>query len=369
MMKRVRMFQMKMASGGRNKQRDSRKDGGDANGDCLSEDSDAVSKGKSKNGILKSLRWRWRRSKRVKRVDNHLQNNSHHVDDDRMLASKKFRFRPSNANGGSVVRPVNCPVVSVEARPVPEPARAVEFPRRHNGTAAVLGPRADGDDGCDYCGSGPLTARGAESDEKLFGGGETCETETGGTPALVPSSSKALAIVDCHEPPRVGSLTQELFKLSKCGWYWGPITRSEAEEKLLEQSDGAFLVRDSSDDRYLLSLSFRSFGKTLHTRIEHCNGLFSFYAQPELEGHTSIVRLIEQSMNYSQSGVFCYSRSRSPGSPSYPVRLTKPVSRFTQVRSLQYLCRFVIRQHTRFDHIQKLPLPSRIKGYLEEGHY
>jgi len=164
-------------------------------------------------------------------------------------------------------------------------------------------------------------------------------------------------------------LTRELFKLPKYGWYWGPITRAEAEERLAGQQDGAFLLRDSSDDRYLLSLSFRSDGRTLHTRIEHCNGLFSFYAQPESEGYSSIVDLIERSMSDSQSGVFCYSRARTPGSPSFPVRLARPVSRFTQVRSLQYLCRFVIRQHTRVDYIQKLPLPTSIKGWLEETQY
>lgn len=188
-------------------------------------------------------------------------------------------------------------------------------------------------------------------------------------PNSAPGVSRVYDSVQSSGPMVVTSLTEELKKLARQGWYWGPITRWEAEEKLINLADGSFLVRDSSDDRYLLSLSFRSQGKTLHTRIEHSNGRFSFYEQPDVEGHTSIVDLIEHSIKDSENGAFCYSRSRLPGSATYPVRLTNPVSRFMQVRSLQYLCRFVIRQYTRIDLIQKLPLPNKMKDYLQEKHY
>ncbi|TRY92351.1 hypothetical protein DNTS_013312 [Danionella cerebrum] len=188
-------------------------------------------------------------------------------------------------------------------------------------------------------------------------------------PNTAPGVQRVYDAVQNRGPMVVTSLTAELKKLAKQGWYWGPITRWEAEEKLTNLLDGSFLVRDSSDDRYLLSLSFRSQGKTLHTRIEHSNGSFSFYEQPDIEGHVSIVDLIDNSVKDSENGAFCYSRSRLPGSATYPVRLTNPVSRFMQVRSLQYSCRFVIRQYTRIDLIQKLPLPNKMKDYLQEKHY
>ncbi len=159
--------------------------------------------------------------------------------------------------------------------------------------------------------------------------------------------------------------------LSHHGWYWGPITRVEAEERLGSYTDGTFLVRDSSDDRYLLSLSFRSQGKTLHTRIEYSNGCFSFYSYPDSdsEGFHSVVELIKKSMEHSQEGVFCFSRARALGSPAVPVRLLKPFSRYNHVRSLQHYCRFAIRQSIRFDLIRKLPLPRHVHGFLEQSQF
>ncbi|KZC04978.1 Suppressor of cytokine signaling 6 [Dufourea novaeangliae] len=145
------------------------------------------------------------------------------------------------------------------------------------------------------------------------------------------------------------NLTMELLKLSNYGWYWGPISGTEADAKLISEPDGAFLVRDSSDDRHVLTLSFKSSGKLLHTRMEHSGGLFSLCNQSESEGFSSVADLIDYSMNFSQSAVICYSRPKYPGHPSFPVRLTKP--------------------NTRLDNIHKLPLPNTIKGYIEEAHY
>ena len=58
----------------------------------------------------------------------------------------------------------------------------------------------------------------------------------------------------------------------QCEWYWGSLGLSEAEALLANQVDGTFLVRDSSDSKYVVSLSFRSLGSTHHTRIEYSKG-------------------------------------------------------------------------------------------------
>uniref|UniRef100_A0A3B3Z9C4 Suppressor of cytokine signaling 7 n=1 Tax=Periophthalmus magnuspinnatus TaxID=409849 RepID=A0A3B3Z9C4_9GOBI len=136
-------------------------------------------------------------------------------------------------------------------------------------------------------------------------------------------------------------------KLSVCGWYWGPMTWEDAEAKLKEKPDGSFLVRDSSDPRYILSLSFRSQNITHHTRMEHYRVQPHHYLK-----HKS--RLSEVKL--------CL--------PPTPVQLLYPVSRFSSVKTLQHLCRFyrdwtgpgLDRDWTEtrlgLDHIQELPLPT-----------
>lgn len=161
--------------------------------------------------------------------------------------------------------------------------------------------------------------------------------------------------------------TDEILKLSNYYWYWGPLTRVDAESRLRGTPDGTFLIRDSTAISYLFTISFRSVGKTLHCRIEYCRGRYALFDQ---KGYTSIAELVEKAMEISENGIYCYSRNKEINEPNYPVRLIKPISRYVTVRSLKYLCRFVIRQRTNINDIPKLPLPSSIKSYLQqEGQY
>uniref|UniRef100_A0A3P9A7D0 SH2 domain-containing protein n=1 Tax=Esox lucius TaxID=8010 RepID=A0A3P9A7D0_ESOLU len=82
--------------------------------------------------------------------------------------------------------------------------------------------------------------------------------------------------------PDASNFATSLRELEKCGWYWGPMNWEDAEMKLKGKPDGSFLVRDSSDPRYILSLSFRSQGVTHHTRMEHYRGTFSLWCHPIL---------------------------------------------------------------------------------------
>ena len=125
------------------------------------------------------------------------------------------------------------------------------------------------------------------------------------------------------------------------------------------------------------------------------SGTFSFYSQPKSHGASTITEFIEKAMEHSRSGKFLYFlRPRAAGKrvfhslricqnallktnsmriflgmPPAPVQLLHPVSRFRTMQTLQHCCRFEILKHARRDHIQLLPVPQKIKDYLEESQY
>lgn len=64
----------------------------------------------------------------------------------------------------------------------------------------------------------------------------------------------------------------EILQIFQYGWYWGPISSEGAEKILSNEPDGSFIVRDSSDDHYIFSLTFKLDGCVRHVRIEQDQG-------------------------------------------------------------------------------------------------
>ncbi|KAH7637226.1 Suppressor of cytokine signaling 6 [Dermatophagoides farinae] len=181
-------------------------------------------------------------------------------------------------------------------------------------------------------------------------------------------------------------------ELLSYGWYWGDISRRDAENLLRGREEGIFLVRKSSNQRFLYSLSFRSNGKTLHTRIECSNGLFAFYSndsnscKEEIDGSESLYDLISDAMNQNNAeNIFFYSRGLQNNEASlHTITLVKPLSRYQYIidydylnndnddqhGSLQYLCKFIIHHSSiaqaRFS-MQRNSLPEELESFLNNG--
>ncbi|XP_053675677.1 cytokine-inducible SH2-containing protein [Anopheles nili] len=164
-------------------------------------------------------------------------------------------------------------------------------------------------------------------------------------------------------------MAQMRIDLLQYGWYWGKLTRLAAQKRLAQQVNGTFLVRDSQTEQHQFTVSFRSSGITLHCRIDFENNYWSFSGLTTPTTYKTMVDLIQDTMKKSEYGVIGYVKQDSMLMPPFPVRLTKPINRFYEVSSLQHLCRFIIRQKIDAISIAHLPLPEKLKEYVEENYY
>lgn len=142
-------------------------------------------------------------------------------------------------------------------------------------------------------------------------------------------------------PPTAGRVdfASNLETIKQYGWYWGPISCQAAEKILSNEPDGSFIVRDSSDDHYIFSLTFKLNNCVRHVRIEQDKGTFSFGQLAKFKART-IVEFIEQALEYSRSGRYLFFLHRRPEHGPMRVQLKNPVSRFKHIQSLQHMCRW-----------------------------
>ncbi|XP_054855118.1 suppressor of cytokine signaling 5-like [Eublepharis macularius] len=151
-------------------------------------------------------------------------------------------------------------------------------------------------------------------------------------------------------------LVPDLLQLTQLPCYWGVMDRYEAEALLEGKPEGTFLLRDSAQEDYLFSVSFRRYGRSLHARIEQWNHNFSFDVHdPSVFHAPTVTGLLE---HYKDPSVCMF----------FEPLLSIPVNR-TFPFSLQHLCRAVVTCCTTYDGIGHLPIPSALKEYLKEYHY
>lgn len=159
--------------------------------------------------------------------------------------------------------------------------------------------------------------------------------------------------------------------LRNTGWYWGSLTANEAKEILQDASEGTFLVRDSSQQDYLFTISAMTSAGPTNLRIEFKHGKFKLdsvvLVKPRLKQFDSVVHLVEHYVQLSRTSDKPAAANSEAAAPNGTVQLllTKPV--YTATPSLQHLSRIAINRRTR--RVQDLPLPNRLKDYLTDYAY
>ncbi|KAH8392006.1 hypothetical protein KR215_012282, partial [Drosophila sulfurigaster] len=151
-------------------------------------------------------------------------------------------------------------------------------------------------------------------------------------------------------------LVPDLEKIINSNFYFGKMDRYEAERLLEGKPEGTFLLRDSAQEEFLFSVTFRKYGRSLHARIEQSGHKFSFDCHdPCVFSALTVTGLLE---HYKDPSCVMF----------FEPCLTMPLHR-RQTFSLQQLARATIVSNTTYDGINQLELPGQLKSYLKEYHY
>lgn len=154
----------------------------------------------------------------------------------------------------------------------------------------------------------------------------------------------------------VHCLVPDLLDITNCPYYWGDMDRYEAEKELQSKSEGTFLLRDSAQEDFLFSVSFRRYSRTLHARIQQFNHHFSFDSlDSDVYRSQTVCGLVE---HYKDPDCCMY----------FEPMLTVPLFRKNSF-SLCHLARAAIVNRIEYNDIQHLPLPAKLREYLKYYHY
>lgn len=155
-----------------------------------------------------------------------------------------------------------------------------------------------------------------------------------------------LPTFSCQEDCDV--ITDTVFKLERCGFYWGPLGVEDAHRMLRDAPQGSYLIRDSRQKDVFFTLSYHAKGGPVSVRITYSRQKFALAGN----GRTfpTLFALLE------------YYTSSPKKSLNAPYRKWQP--------TLQELCRkHIITLTRRGSQISELPITRVAQDFLSEFPY
>lgn len=170
--------------------------------------------------------------------------------------------------------------------------------------------------------------------------------------------------------------------LRTCGWYYEGLSWQDSAAILMSTSPGTFLVRDSSDPRFLFSLSVQTDRGPTSVRLHYVNGNFRLDAEPKLAPvmpvFDCVVKLVEYYVNVTNGRKPSSSSSKCKeqvwvdctGHTYSSILLTRPLYQKDRFPSLQHLARLAINKLSQNGHyVPTYSLPVTLNRYLNEYPY
>ena len=148
--------------------------------------------------------------------------------------------------------------------------------------------------------------------------------------------------------------------LDTCSWYWGNLSKEQAEFLLRDTEEGTYIARRSTDESCLYCITYKLDGIVASVRVYENEGQLSINFDDPLQVRAPTLHgLIAKLVRLSTSNGFACKVERSP--KILPLKLSRPINRLSSLRAH---CKRVIRMSTSDEAIEALRLPKHIEYFL-----
>lgn len=193
-------------------------------------------------------------------------------------------------------------------------------------------------------------------------------------PVASPQLQQQLPLLEDEPETELLKLTDIVRVLRLSGWYYEGLTFDKSDELLKETKVGTFLVRDSSDPRFLFSLSVQTDTGPKSVRLFYLNKCFRLDAQPHLQSSMpffpGVVELVQYYVRRQKVDREIWVDPH--GKRLSPIYLEKPLRKDSTPSTLKHLSRLAINRKLNNSSkikVLKLELPLSLSAYLLEYPY